>query len=237
MLYVALLTTSLPQVPIELEDPVGVCYQIHGKSGNYFNLLTHSCTSVNAHWVAVTSSLNIIDQIAVRAVSKSLPPICHTILVNLEGCSVSINDNTPVITNGKLLDNGGVVVKRKDNIVTIKVPNCSDQKLIMRVECENRTVFNSGSEEVVEMIKFNVTRDLNVENGQAHGMIGNMFVLLCHSIVIQFLYLCSTFSYKHTQHSLTHSLTYMLMHMLRSILLPQSSNSALHWTCGQCCCC
>ena len=93
------------------------------------SIFSHTCMSMNAHWITVTSSSNIINKTAVRAVSKSLPPLCHTIFVNLEECSISINGNPPVSANGNLFDQGSIVVKRKDNVIEIKVPNCSDQTL------------------------------------------------------------------------------------------------------------
>ena len=168
--YVPLLTTPLPRVPIQLQEQIGICYQVYGKNGSYFNLLTHTCTSVNAHWITVTSSFNIINQIAVRAVSKSLPPVCHTIFVNLEECSVSINGNPPISANGNLFNQGSVVVKRRDNVIEIKVPNCSDQTLVIQVECDDTTnsrVFTCESRRV------NITRRLNARNGLVHGILGN----------------------------------------------------------------
>ena len=180
LLYVPLYTYQLPQEPIQLRAPIGLCYEIHGDSGSYFNLVTDDCTSVNARWTSATTFLNVIDKIAIRAISNTPAPsgdpmqrICHDIQVDLDECALSI-DGEPAGAGTTVL--GGIFVRRMTNRrVRISVPNCNEQPLVMWIICENNTFKTPVTEVEVTaaMIKFVVTRGLNTGNAVAHGLIGN----------------------------------------------------------------
>ena len=139
----------------------------------YFNLISDSCVSVNAHYVqrmqqitvnGVTESeaLNVIDQIGIRAVDNM--GTCVNIAVNVLGCAASVNGMSRLS-----YQQAGVRMRRFSNHVRIVVPNCADTNLVMRVFCQNI----SG----IEMIKFVVSRGLNIRE-VAHGLIGMCYMVL-----------------------------------------------------------
>ena len=135
----------------------------------YFNLISDSCVSVNAHYVerirqiTVTESerLNIINQIGVRAVDNM--GNCINMAVNVVGCAASVNG-----VSRSSYQQAGVRMRRFSNHVRIVVPNCADTNLVMRVFCQNI----SG----IEMIKFVVSRGLNIRE-VAHGLIGMCYMV------------------------------------------------------------
>ena len=58
-------------------DIPSLCYEVHGKADEYFNLISDKCTTVNAFYekAPINSSdidLNIITKIGVRAVGNHL---------------------------------------------------------------------------------------------------------------------------------------------------------------------
>ena len=146
-----------------------MCYEIHGKSDQWFNLVTDQCTSVNAHYDDLNEDLNIIDEIGVRAVDED--GRCVNIGVNIDGCSAEING----VPLDQRYSTGGISVRRYSNRVRISVPNCNDLTLVMWVICQERTLddpMRPGLSITAEMIKFVVMRGLNSGHRPAHGLIG-----------------------------------------------------------------
>ena len=149
-----------------------MCYEIHGRSNQWFNLVTDECTSINARYTALNEDLNIIDEIGVRAVDEMNQ--CVNISVAAEQCATEIN-GSPLMT--MRYSRNGISVRRYSNRVRIAVPNCNEQTLIMWVICQNRTLddlFLSGLAVGGSMIKFVVTRGLNVGHRPAHGLLGKV---------------------------------------------------------------
>lgn len=149
-----------------------MCYEIHGGSDQWFNLVTDECTSVNARYDDLNEDLNIIDEIGVRTVDTA--GRCLNIGVNVEQCAAQIN--------GVAMDRysrNGVSVRRYGNRrVRISVPNCNDYMLVMWVICEQRTLddpFQPGVSITAEMIKFVVMRGLNTGHRPAHGLLGQFW--------------------------------------------------------------
>ncbi len=71
-------------------DEAFLCYEIQGAADKYFNFGTDECISVNAHYAAVSSRLNVINQIGIRTVGDDGQ--CRNILVNvIVECSVSVD--------------------------------------------------------------------------------------------------------------------------------------------------
>ena len=67
-LMIVPIRVSQKQLEVLLTDQISLCYEIHGVADKYFNLVTDECISVNAHYAAVSSSLNVVNQIGMRAV-------------------------------------------------------------------------------------------------------------------------------------------------------------------------
>lgn len=171
----------LMTVPILVQDSVlqmlnatrlSLCYEIHGQADAFFNLVTDECATVNAHYHDLTSYLNVIDQIGVRAVDNN--GMCRNIQVDVNGCAASI-DGSPLAA-GNRFSSGGISVRSYSNRVRISVPNCAELTLVMWVICETRTLEDPFGNGVVtgDMIKFVVMRGLNFGHRKAHGLLGKL---------------------------------------------------------------
>ena len=146
-----------------------LCYTIYGQSNSYFNLLSDSCVSVNAHYIQRpiscpkgTQPLNVIDKIAVLT-TDSLGQ-CTRIDVSLVGgeCKAKIGST--------LLDNrfnknhtfNSITIQSFKNLTQIVVPNCMNG-LVMEVHCEQ---ING-----VDMIRYQFQHG-HVLPPTSHGLIG-----------------------------------------------------------------
>ena len=49
--------TADPQFTVSLpvNGAESLCYEVHGSAGDYFNLISDTCTSVNAHFTSMVS--------------------------------------------------------------------------------------------------------------------------------------------------------------------------------------
>ncbi len=85
------------------------------------NLVTDECISVNAHYAAVYiySSLNVVNQIGMRAVGDDGQ--CRNILVDVDGCSASVN-GVALDSTGRYMS-ANISVRHYSNRVRISVPN------------------------------------------------------------------------------------------------------------------
>ena len=163
-----LLTVPI-HVPNSRFDQISLCYEIHGQQNEYFNFITDECASVNAHYGQATENLNVVDEIAIRAVDNLNE--CRNIFVKLEDkCTVQI-DEAPF--TGFSYSNQGVSVRRFRNRVRVSVPNCEELTLVMWIFCETRAL--EGTDDVAD-IKFVVMRGLNFGHRNAHGLIGKSCV-------------------------------------------------------------
>ena len=150
---------------------LSLCYEIHGKPDQWFNLVTDECTTVNAQYIGLSRRLNVIDKIGVRAVDED--DQCSNILVDVNQCSANVNG-----MNISLMDkysSGGINVKRYSNRVRISVPNCADITLVMWVICQHRPLDNPdvpGTKITADLIKFVIMRGLNFGHRLAHGLLG-----------------------------------------------------------------
>lgn len=144
-------------------DSLALCYELHGEPDKWFNLVTDKCATVNGHFVLLSESLNVIDEIGVRTVDDSSR--CVDIRVNVHQCTAEVNGAS--LNLAERYFKNGVSVRRKANRVRISVPNCNDITLVMWAICEIDLPGQPG-----EMIKFVVTRGLNFGVRAAHGLFG-----------------------------------------------------------------
>ena len=70
---------------------VQLCFEVHGQSGNHYNLISDKCTSVTALYSAevVNTEMNVITKIGVRTQGTS--GTCHSVTVDLDNCSASLD--------------------------------------------------------------------------------------------------------------------------------------------------
>ena len=157
-----------------------LCYEVHGESNQFFNLISDGCTSVNAYYERANTSspnidLNVVTQIGVTAVGNS--GVCTNITVNLEGqCEALVNGGPPA--SGPV---DGIHVKRyaSSSRVRISVPNCGDTMLVMWVFCKSGQVEDPVMRLYfpVNFIRYVVMRGLNLDE-TSHGLLGNNYYKL-----------------------------------------------------------
>ena len=171
-------------------DPVSsLCYEVHGESNQFFNLISDECTSVNAYYEKANTSspninLNVVTKIGVTAVGTS--GVCTNITVNLEGnCEALVNGAPP---GSSPVD--GIHVKRyaSSSRVRISVPNCADTMLVMWVFCKDGEVEDPETWDYypVKFIRYVVMRGLNLKE-ESHGLIGNYCYMLVNNLNIYYL--------------------------------------------------
>ena len=164
-------SSDLPQ--IGENDLLNLCFEVHGEQGSYFNLVSDTCVTVNAHYSQADPQLgfNIISEISILA--PDLSPVCHNISVSADGCIASIDGN---VLNSTYVS-AGISVKLYRNRVRINVPNCQDLDLVMWVFCDSGEFVGDpdfGEPDVtinVPAIRFVIARGLNIRES-AHGILG-----------------------------------------------------------------
>ena len=179
-------------VPINLGGPLPdspsltpitpLCYEFHGEAGLIFNLVSDTCTLVNAHYTQPIPELdiNVIDVVTVRA--QDTAGMCRDIRMQLDGCSVSV-DNMPVEDTYSM---NGVTVRKYPSRVRVSVPNCVSS-VVMWMLCERGPLQNpmSGGDVQMDMIKFVLARGVGL-NPTSHGLLGKDWdvVAVCLTEVI-----------------------------------------------------
>lgn len=152
------------------DDPINLCYELHGQDDANFNLVSDVCTTVNAHYTQIRpmERINIIDAIYVRAVDSEGD--CLNIQVDLDQCRASIDS-----TETPMYNRNGIMVRKIRNRVRIAVPNCQDQDLVMWVFCQTGTFWSTlgDPEETFEAenIRFVISRGLCLQE-TSHGVLG-----------------------------------------------------------------
>ena len=148
------------------QSKVALCYEIHGKSGSTFNLVSDNCTSVNALYTisSVNPELNFISEIGVRAVD--LLGNCINIHVGVDrNCTPEIRRGNDDVTVLPRYESGGVIVRHSSSSTRISVPNCAHSQLVMWVKC--RVVNNQPQ------LRFDITRGFNL-SPTSHGLLGEI---------------------------------------------------------------
>ena len=149
-----------------------LCYEIHGRSGNTYNLVSDTCVSVSADYVqGNTSDINVIGRVGVLAVDND--GNCQRITINVTECTGTVGSTE--VTQGSPYDNAGIRVRKGSRHFRIAVPNCERQDLVSWVICEEG-----------DMLKFVITRGFNLQP-TSHGLVGKyidtnscVFFILSH---------------------------------------------------------
>ena len=138
---------------------VSLCFEIHGAVDKVFNLVSDRCVSVNALYSSMINPNdgNIITSVGIRAVDTS--GRCVNVVVSLsDQCFPIVNSNTVTFYN-----RFGVSVRKRGDKVSVSVPNCENEQLVMWMVC--RTIG------IQRMLDFTVTRGLNLRP-TSHGLLG-----------------------------------------------------------------
>ena len=162
-------------------DPINLCFEIHGEENAIVNLVSDACVSVNAHYARAQSSedVNVIDRIYVRAADSS--GVCRNIEVSLAQCGASV-DNATVND----YTSAGITVREFRNRVRIVVPNCADIDLVMWVQCVNSSFWSTLSNDIIfyaRNIRFVIARGLDLAE-RSHGILGQSNIFLSVRVLI-----------------------------------------------------
>ena len=145
---------------------VSLCYEIHGEDGQFFNLISDSCLSVNAHYSRPHLSIpvNVMDQIAVVATNN-----------DGENVNISINHQCRAQVNGIDLayfnSSGVVLAVVGPSQVIVTAGNCNDEAVVMSVTCERSDIGNGDNTLITDMLRFSVYRGLALRES-SHGLLG-----------------------------------------------------------------
>ena len=144
-------------------EVTSLCYEIHGRAGQIFNLISDGCVQVNANYSAmdIPENGNIISQIGVLAYDTAGG--CIEIMVDVNDCIPVVNG---IPYNDTVYDMNGVTARRRNGRARIAVPNCDGDAddLVFWIVCQ----------EIMgqRMIKFQVLRGSGLQP-DSHGLIGN----------------------------------------------------------------
>lgn len=151
-------------VPIAGRVPLEhLCYEIRGESDQYFNFISDTCVSVNAHYDArilpsESKPLHVVNEIAIRAVDKA--GACVNILIDRNGCTSLVNGGT-----ASNYERDGITLTFDGQTYRVSVPNCDAGDLEMEVVCEESNNLT--------MLRFEVTRGSSL-SADSHGLIGKI---------------------------------------------------------------
>ena len=167
-----LFTIPLPSLYVEDNDLKGasLCFEYHGESGNYYNLISDQCVSINALFSAGVndSSLNVITEMGIR--TEGANGACHNITVRRAGCSAAF-DGVPLVG---MVNRDNVMVGMRRNYIRVSLPNCEkDKRLVVWMFCNKR-----NGEDMLEMV---VSRGDGLQP-TSHGLIGRSLLWVIRSL-------------------------------------------------------
>ncbi|CAI8024993.1 Extracellular matrix protein FRAS1, partial [Geodia barretti] len=149
-----LFTVTLPN-----EDEF-MCYEVHGYSGKYFNLVSDSCTSVNALFSQLPDNdrINLMSDIGIY--TRDDDGQCIQIQISVTGCSGSVDGQA--LTSSYQV--AGVNVRSYPNRWRVSAPNCGSTQLVMWIFCKSEP----------DMLRFHIARGNNLDP-TSHGLLAQFW--------------------------------------------------------------
>ena len=146
-----------PQFTVAIPGPAGysLCYEVHGQSNRYFNLISDTCASANAYYTALSDRRNTISKIGILA-SSGGPEGCVEVEVDLEGCVARVGGRE---VGGAVAISMIRVSRVRTDVWRVSVPNCQRPQLVMWVTCQSNR------------LRFDVSRGSGLRPS-SHGLIG-----------------------------------------------------------------
>jgi hypothetical protein len=138
-----------------------MCYEIHGGEEKYFNLISDTCTSVNARFSAMQAmpDVNRMRVIGMYAATSATPNgNCAEIEINIDSCSAYL-DGEPVELMAQVDD---IRIRKFNNRWRVSVPNCQRPSATMWITCE------------ANMLRFRIARGSNLAP-TSHGLLGQFW--------------------------------------------------------------
>ena len=159
----------LYEVPVTHTPPgmdpttTSLCYQVHGKSGSYYNLISDDCIQVNVLNKRFKNSNdeNFIKEIGILA--QDSEDNCVQIKLRANACSLVIGGTA---FNESYNVNETIIIKSGKQSFEITLPNCKITKgddVKFEIACRK----TKGQ----KIIYFNVVQGGGIKPG-AHGLIG-----------------------------------------------------------------
>ena len=161
-----------PQFTVTLPDDSGhsLCYEIHGKAGKFFNLVSDTCLSVNAHFTATNQVRNRMSSIGIHTVPDGTQN-CVDILINLT-CIATVDG----VDMGNQMVTGGIRIRRHGNQWRVSVPNCNRSSTVMWVSC------------LEQGLRLIISRRSNLHSS-SHGLLGVYTHITIHILFLSVLIL------------------------------------------------
>ena len=160
----------LYEVPVthtsEGMDPTttSLCYQIHGESNNYYNLISDTCIQVNVFYAAFSTNSDAANYIkAIGILAHDSGGSCIKIELQTKRCKLTIDDSS---LNGSYSQNKIEVVSTGKQSYEVNIPNCKATQgddLKFRMACQKVSD--------LKVIQFSVIRGGGLRPS-AHGIVG-----------------------------------------------------------------
>ena len=172
---VIILNDPLYEVPVSHTPPgmdpttTSLCYQVHGESGKYYNLISDDCIQVNVLYDAMENSSdgNFIKEIGILA--QNTKSNCTEIRLKAGRCIPVIDG---VAFNESYNENGIGIFKSRKRNYEITVPNCKASQgddISFEIKCVKI--------QDQKTIRFDVNRGSGLKPG-THGLIGKKYLQL-----------------------------------------------------------
>ena len=155
---------------------LSLCYQVHGRAGKFYNLLSDNCVSVNAHVSRPFSEVeaHVIDQIGITTIGNN--GTCYYIEIERQGCSVKVN-NQDISVNTQFEEDGIVVfydrrIVRNPPVIYVTFPNCGRPTVdYFFISCTEYHI--RGTPTPAEILQFGSSREKSLIR-PPHGLIGKL---------------------------------------------------------------
>jgi CUB/sushi domain-containing protein len=151
-----------PLFTVALEGGAGsMCYEVRGEPGLYLNLISDTCTSVNALYDSVPGNerLNRMSKIGINAVVyANRIGGCAEIEISVQNCTATLN-GFPVDPVAEI---GDIRMLKTANHWRVSVSNCERPKAVMWVTCAG------------EMLRFRIARGSSLAP-TSHGLLGQFW--------------------------------------------------------------
>ena len=166
---VIILNDPLYEVPVTHTPPgmdpttTSLCFQVHGESESYYNLISDDCIQVNVLYGAMKTHEdgNFIKEIGILAHNSETA--CTEITLQAKRCVPIING---VSFNGSYNEDGIIIKKTGKRNYEVTVPNCKPTQgddLNFKIAC-----YKINKQKIIH---FDVIRGGGIKPG-AHGLIG-----------------------------------------------------------------
>ena len=183
-----------------------MCYEVHGVAGQFFNLISDTCTSVNALFAAMPGNVRInrMSSIGIHAVTTATPSgSCADIQIDLENCTATLN--------GASIDGSTIIndirVRKFGNRWRVSVPNCERPSAVMWITCQRNP----------DMLRFDIARGSNLRP-TSHGLLGKYTICFNQINFVLSIIICK---YCHSQSfnfALSIYLNITIMHYSQSVV-------------------